>query len=210
MIRSAGPGRHGDIDYPMGDCRLTQLMRHQPPAGPSRSDHDVITFEARLEGEPDALVIGTWNLLRDRDPRQVRVQVDHVLRTYEVDVLACQESAQYHAALASLPGYRLVAFEGRGREHNVLLVRERLQVRRPRATRLSPRGWRVVTGGRHAPLYATSCVVSWLRVVCVHQPPSVNWRRGVIQGPPMRVAAYAAASSRLARWARAAQRSRRP
>lgn len=207
-IRSAGPGRHGDIDYPMADCRLSSLERHAPPSdGGSRSDHDVVTFVA-THGRK-SLVVGTWNLLYGRDAADVRVQVDWVLRVYGLDVLVCQEAADYHRQLGSLPGYRLVAFDGYGKEHNVILVRDGLLVRGTRLVRTSPLGWRLVPKGTHAPLYSPSCVVEWLRVVAVHMPPTVNWtKRGVIFGPPMRVAAYVAASRTLMRWARANRRSR--
>lgn len=206
-LRSAGPGRHGDIDYPIADCHLVALERHPPPGGASRSDHDVVTFLASLPRQPD-MVVGTWNLLHGRAPSTVALQVAGVLFAHDLDVLVCQEAAEYHRHLEAIPGYRLIAYEEPGAMHNVILVRETLAVHRPRLVRLSPLGWRTVTGGTHAPLYATSVVVDWLRVVCVHQPPSVNWKGGRIYGPPMRVAAYAHAAGRLARWTKANRKHR--
>lgn len=221
-IESAGPGRHGDIDFPMADCPIHQLARHAPPGGVSRSDHDLITFvlypphknttagpgagmAVSVPHEQEhAIRVGTWNLLYGRDPKVVAAQVRQVLASRDLDVLMLQEAADYHHALSNLAGWRLLAYEGRGKAHNVMLVRDELPITRPRLVKLSPVGWWLVTGGRHAPLYATSCVVLWCRLVDVHLPPSVNWTpRGRITGPVQRVAAYAAAAGKLVRWAKA-------
>lgn len=202
----ARPGRHGSIDYGLSDARATQVMRHPPPQGASRSDHDYVTYTLNPpRGSGEAPVkIATWNVRRDRSSAVVAAQVAQLLRTHRPDVLCLQEARQYHAAIRMAGrqvGYRLTASTQPGKWHNVILTSTERESGQPSWVRLSPRGWRVVTGGEHTPLWGTTLRVAWVRVVCVHMPPSVRWVRGLPVGPPMRVAAMVAAVGKLKRWA---------
>jgi hypothetical protein len=141
-------------------------------------------------------------------------QVKLMLAAVEPDVLCLQEAGDYHPQLRAVAqdrGYRMLAYEGAGRHHQVVLVRRQLTTRRPRCVQLSPFGWPLSDGtGEHAPLFGTSWAVEWLRVVDLHMPPSVNWTRGLIHGPPRKVAAYAAGAGSLLRWATVNRRHRIP
>lgn len=157
-----------------------------------------------LHNSQRSLVCGTWNVLYGRDTATVRTQVTEVLKRHQLDILCLQEAASYHQVLDTIPGYRMIAFQSGG-GHQVILVRSDLQLRRIRPVQLSPRGWRLVGGrGVHRELWATTVLVDgWLWLANLHLPPSVNWtKRGRIYGPPLRVAAYAAAAGKLVRWAR--------
>lgn len=204
---TAGAGRHGNIDYGLfRGVRVTHADRYPPPAGTTRSDHDVVTYQLERDGQP-AFLLGTWNLRYGRPAESVGAQVRRVLHDHQLDVLVLQEAADYHRQLRLVPGYACHADPAPGRGHQVILVKYGHRIRHPKMLRTSPRGWTLVTGGRHRPLWVASLVVDdWLRVVDVHQPPSVNWRRGVPYGPPMRVAAYVASARRLLRIARGKSR----
>lgn len=212
-IHSAGPGRHGDIDYVMADCPVTAPSRHAPPAGSSRSDHDFVLFTLHNpEDLADTLRLMSWNLEFGRDPDVAQRQLREVLGTHHPDVAVFQEAADYHAQLrqvGSQLGYRMLAYAGAGKHHNVILAKP--PVDRPRAVQLSPLGWPLADGtGTHAPLWATSWAVRWCRVTDVHLPPNVNWTRRVPHGPPRKLAAYVAGAIKLARWARRNRRRRLP
>lgn len=194
----AGPGRHGNIDYGLVRGASCMAVRHTPPAG---ADHDVIVF--RLSHGREHLRVGSWNVRYGRPPATVRAQVDKVLHAHDLDVLVLQEAADYHQQLRLIPGYACLADERPGMGHQVILMRYGHRMSHPKTIRTSPRGWTLVTGGRHRPLYVASMIVDdWLRIIDVHKPPSVRWRRGVPYGPPMRVAAYIASSRKLLRIAR--------
>lgn len=200
-IHSAGKGRHGDIDYAMSESSAVDVGR-RPPPGPARgaSDHDV--YRVKLGG----LVVLSWNMRVGRSSTRAQTDLHELLRALP-DVVALQEAADYHHAIrdvARLHAYHVLMSPEPGRWHNVLLVRGDRKVAAGRFVQLSPHGWRLVAGGRHAELWATSWLVdSWLRLVVVHLPPSVNWtKRGRIHGPVMRVAAYVATARKLRRWAR--------
>lgn len=202
---TAGAGRHGNIDYALvRGCRPTSpAVRDDPPRGASVSDHDVIVVELEERAGGRRLRVGSWNVRFGRNPNTVNAQVDYVLRQHQLDVLVLQEAADYHRQLRNVPGYLCVAFDKPGQGHQVIMVRYGNRIAHPQSIRTSPRGWALVTGGRHRPLYVTSVLVAdWLRVVDVHKPPSVNWRRRMPYGPPMRVAAYIASTRRLLRIAR--------
>lgn len=213
-VHSAGPGRHGDIDYALTDCPTVRADRIPPPSGRSRSDHDVVCFDmANPTDRRDVLMVGTWNVLYGRDPEVVATQVLQVLRVTGLAVLVLQEAADYHQAIGRMAArnkYRVLAYAGQGKGHQVIVVRTELATTRAKLVQLSPAGWDLADGrGEHAPLYAVSWVVEWLRVVDVHFPPSVNWtKRGVPHGPPRRVAAYLYAAVKLVRWARNNRRAR--
>jgi len=215
---SSGPGRHGDIDYMLADCHVSHPRRHEPPrTGGSESDHDIVVFTCYKPGnhaKTHQLTVATWNLRYGRPPTEVARQLRLVLAAIEPDVLCLQEAADYHSqirATAQDRRHRVLAYTGRGKEHQVILVRDELPTRRPRLVQLSPLGWPLSTGtGEHAPLYATSWAVDWLRVIDVHLPPSVNWRRGIIYGPARKVAAYVAGMGKLRRWVRNNRRRRKP
>lgn len=212
-VQSAGPGRHGDIDYIVSDAHASGAGRHDPP-GPagSQSDHDVVTITLHdPDNEAPPLRLATWNMERDRSRALVRGQLRQVLAVHQPDVLALQEAKQYHEAIrtvARASGYKVLASEVPGQWHNVLMVREELPTAGPLFVQLAPRGWETVAGPEHTPPTATSWRVSWLRVVCVHMPPSVRWVKGLPVGPPLRVAALVASMRKLRRWAVRARRRR--
>lgn len=215
-IHSTGPGRHGDIDYLMADCHVSDPERYESPAGSSRSDHDVVMFTLYdpLDSVSE-LALASWNVEFGRPAGVVKDQLHRVLRGHLPHVLALQEAADYHPQIRQLGrelGYRVLAYPMLGRHHNVLMVRTQVPCTRPRSVQLSPLGWPLADGtGTHAPLYATSWAASWLRVVDVHMPPNVNWSaRGIPYGPPRKLAAYVAGASKLARWSRRNRRQRKP
>jgi hypothetical protein len=205
VVAPRKPGRHGNIDYLVTDARASVPHRYAPPAGASQADHDIVTVILRPSpgtGEMPVRV-ATWNVQRDRAPAVVAAQVAQLLREHRPDVLCIQEGKQYHHALrrmARQSGYRLTASAQPGKWHNLILTNIDRETGQPSWVRLSPRGWRTVTGGEHTALWGTSVRVAWLRVVCLHLPPSVRWRRGLPVGPPMRVAALVAAVGKLRRW----------
>lgn len=213
QLHSAGPGRHGDIDYVLTDSRVTGVQRHAPPQGVSRSDHDLVRFVLHQPDGPGQLELVTWNVEFGRELVAVRNQLREVLSTYRPDLLALQEAADYHAelrAVAKALGYRWLMYPHPA-AHNVLLVREELATHRPLRVQLSPMGWPLSDGtGAHAPLFATSWAVEWLRVAVVHMPPNINWRRGVAWGPVRKLAAYSAGSSKLVRWSSRVIKRRQP
>jgi len=213
QLYSAGPGRHGDIDYVLADCRVTGEQRHAPPAGASRSDHDVVRF---LLHQPDGhgqLELVTWNVEYGRELVAVRNQLRELLTSLQPDIVALQEASDYHAeirAVAKSLGYRWLMYPHPA-AHNVLLVKDGLPTSRPQRVQLSPLGWPLADGtGTHAPLYATSWAVDWLRVADVHMPPNINWRRGVAWGPARKLAAYCAGAAKLSRWSLRIIRRRQP
>lgn len=214
-IHSAGPGRHGDIDYAMSDAAPGKAHRYAPPGRPGQSsDHDVVMVTVGdSEGPPAPLRLATWNMEFGRQRSTVAGQLGQLLEDHKPDVLALQEAKDYHHVIRTVAahhGYVSLLSEVSGQWHNGLMVREALSPRAPRFVQLSPRGWHLAGAGSadHTPLWATSWLVGWLRVVCVHMPPSVNWSHGVPHGPVMRVAATVAAQRRLRSWVNANKRHR--
>lgn len=210
-IVSAGPGRHGDIDYAMTDAAAGRARRRPPPgpAGGGRSDHDVYSVALSDPDTRHTLVLASWNMEYGRDPARAAADLHELLTSLQPDVLVLQEGADYHRAIktaAARSGYVALMSNKPGRWHNIVLTRLDHKVTGARFVRLSPHGWRLAAGGTHAELWATSWLIGgWLRVIDVHMPPSVNWPGGRIRGPVMRVAAYVAAIRKLRRWARRAR-----
>lgn len=120
------------------------------------------------------LAVGTYNLEVGRDRAVVTSEVQRLLESRDLDVLAVQEALTYTPTLArSLPGYHVV-YNGRdlSSRDSAVIVRDGLQTTDARVFRLGGDGWPKWNGpGRHHPRSATSVTVEGVQVVSVHLPP---------------------------------------
>jgi hypothetical protein len=186
-IRSAGPGTHGNIDYPMTDAELAGVRRLDRLG----SDHQPVVWSASHRGR--TLTMGTWNVGPDRDPAELAGRVRHLMR--KLGVLCLQECSPGAAAAMRAAGLRVY---GHGQQR--VVVGPGVGVTAPRHHRLSSLGWPLDRAGTrrgpwHAPATATSITVGgWLWVCSVHLPNHERSRWHAL--------AYAQAARRLVRKAR--------
>lgn len=133
-----------------------------------------------------------------RTPTQVLTFLREVCSTRRPAFLLLQEAAGYLEVLRTIPGYDLLAFPG-SPDHgdNAILIRG--DVDHGPGWPLDVSGtWRTVRGGRsHARTPLTVELNGWLRVCCVHPPPSVRWRAGAPVGPVQRIRVYRTITRRL-------------
>lgn len=152
---------------------------------------------------PSKLKGATYNVERDRDPNQVRKWLGDFAKRNDLDFIQLQEINGYHKALEKIPGYHLVTFP-KAKDHGEsgILVKDDLLAKH--ATYIQGEGgWTTVRGG-HAPPRAATAVqlAGWLKVVSVHQPPSVDWKGGKPVGPENRVETYKSLSEKLLAFAK--------
>ncbi|RKH07182.1 hypothetical protein D7V97_21640, partial [Corallococcus sp. CA053C] len=153
---------------------------------------------------PSKLKGATYNVERDRDPKQVQQWLGKFAKSNDLDFVQLQEINGYHKALENIPGYHLVTFPG-AKDHGEtgILVKDSLLERQRLSIQGEGGGWNTVRGG-HAPPRAATAVqlAGWLKVVSAHQPPSVDWKGGQPVGPPNRVSTYKSLSEKLLAFAK--------
>lgn len=122
----------------------------------------------------------------------------------KLDFIQVQEINGYHKALENIPGYHLVTFP-KAKDHGEsgILVKDELLQKSPTLIQGEGGGWTTVRGG-HAPPRAAPAVqlAGWLKVVSVHQPPSVDWKGDKPTGPINRVNTYKSLSEKLLAFAK--------
>jgi hypothetical protein len=184
VIASAGPGSHGDIDYPMSDARLSDVRRGQRHG----SDHQVVLWTASWPGHQ--LTMGSWNVLAGRNPHDVADSVAELMERR--DVLCLQECGPELDRSMRAIGLRVF-----GHGPQLVVVRHGVPAAHPRHHRLSTLGWPLDRAGTprgpwHRPAEASSVqVADSMRVWSVHLPNHERSR--------WHAAAYAQAVRRLAR-----------
>lgn len=157
---------------------------------------------------PKTLLLGTFNLLRDRPDRQARGDIMAILDDNpRLQGVATQEARDYADVLDRIPGWRyFTKHTPRGADQNGWLVREDIVARSARAIDLGGDGWTTTTGHHHIGSVAMGIVLSdWLGAVSVHLPPSIDWKGGHPVGPDERVDDYIANMKRLVRLAKRAK-----
>jgi hypothetical protein len=133
-----------------------------------------------------------------RTPGQVHDFLSHFCRSRAPAFMLLQETADYLGVVHTIPGYHPIVFPG-SPDHgdNAILVRH--DVDHGPGWPLEVVGsWRTVRGGQapaRTPL--TVQLNGWLRVCCVHPPPSVTWRAGIPTGPARRIRVYRNTTRRL-------------
>jgi len=151
---------------------------------------------------PSQLRGATYNVERDRSPKQVHDWLGKYAKSRKLDFIQVQEINGYHKALNSIPGYKLVTFP-KSKDHGESGVLVRDDLLQQHASYLQPKGgWTTVRGG-HAAARSPVMVklAGWLEVASVHQPPSVNWKNGKMVGPENRVDTYRYTSQAVAKFA---------
>ncbi|MFP2895616.1 peptidoglycan-binding domain-containing protein [Corallococcus sp. 4LFB] len=148
---------------------------------------------------PSKLKGATYNVERDRDPKDVQKFLGKFAKNNDLDFVQLQEINGYHKALEKIPGYHLVTFPG-AKDHGEtgILVKDSLLQKQAMSIQGEGGGWTTVRGG-HAPPRAATAVklAGWLQVVSAHQPPSVDWKDGHPVGPKNRVSTYKSLSEKL-------------
>lgn len=191
-------GKHGRIDYAMSDLELRKVVRL--PGG--KSDHGLILYVLADRERQHKYTIAIWNLEVGRGPALREDMVDflaQVMRKHRPDAFLLQEASTYHPLLRKLATERDYFFVGssvRGPWHLVTLVNKFDQHRASRREaptavrfkRMARVPWMTKDGKEHTPTYATCCTVDRrLRLINVHEAPSVDWRGGRAEGPRNRV-----------------------
>ncbi|MGE6761425.1 endonuclease/exonuclease/phosphatase family protein [Corallococcus interemptor] len=154
---------------------------------------------------PSKLKGATYNVERDRNPKDVQAWLGKFAKHNDLDFVQLQEINGYHKALEKIPGYHLVTFPG-AKDHGEtgILVKDSLLEKQAMSIQGEGGGWTTVRGG-HAPPRAATAVklAGWLQVVSAHQPPSVDWNaKGQPIGPKNRVSTYKSLSEKLLAFAK--------
>jgi hypothetical protein len=153
---------------------------------------------------PSRLKGATYNVERDRNPKQVQQWLGRFAKSNNLDFVQVQEINGYHEALEKIPGYHLVTFP-KSKDHGEsgILVKDDLLAKHAASIQGEGGGWTTVRGG-HAPPRAATAVqlAGWLEVVSAHQPPSVDWKNGHPIGPENRVKTYESLSEKLLAFAK--------
>ncbi|RKH52273.1 endonuclease/exonuclease/phosphatase family protein [Corallococcus llansteffanensis] len=153
---------------------------------------------------PSKLKGATYNVERDRDPKDVQQWLGKYAKHNDLDFVQLQEINGYHKALEKIPGYHLVTFPGaKDKGETGILVKDSLMEKQALSIQGEGGGWNTINGG-HAPPRAATAVqlAGWLKVVSAHQPPSVDWKDGKPVGPPNRVSTYKSLSEKLLAFAK--------
>lgn len=152
---------------------------------------------------PSTLKGATYNVERDRSPKQVQKWLGDFAKKNDLDFIQVQEINDYHKALENIPGYHLVTFP-KSKDHGEsgILVKDSL-LSKPSSYIQGEGGWNTVRGGRAPPRAAPVVkLAGWLKVVSAHQPPSVDWKNGQPVGPENRVDTYKSLSEKLLAFAK--------
>jgi hypothetical protein len=184
------------------ELHVTGLHTHADHFG---SDHaPVIAHVAgSTGGHRWGYVVCTWNV--EDETRQTEKNVLHGLDTLiseGVDVLMLQEVGRYKAALRKKYGDRLQLSDAiPGADDCAILVADGVSMKFNYTARLTLLGWITVRGGRHpGQALATAAIDGRFRASAGHMPVSVRWPLGIPAGPPMRVAAWLYAGSKIPRF----------
>lgn len=176
------PGAMGRIDFLITDAHVFDMTLHDTGG----SDHNLRSFTVRPGVAPSLIFLrgALWNAERDRHPRDVAVFLTAFLTISQADFVLLQEIQQYHHALGAIPGYRLLAIDGPGKNQNAILVSDTVKVTGFRVKRMAPWTWRTSAGVEHvSPYMPHACLNGWLRVASVHEMSQIDWRGGKMRGP---------------------------
>lgn len=194
---------HGWKGEPQGVVgeRMARSLKHATASTgtPSTTEASPTGDSGGKKKTPSTLKGATYNVERDRDPKQVQKFLGDFVKKNKLDFVQLQEINGYHKALEKIPGYHLVTFPG-SKDHGEsgILVKDDLLARHATSIQGEGGGWTTVRGG-HAPPRAATAVqlAGWLKVVSAHQPPSVDWKNGNPVGPEHRVSTYKSLSEKL-------------
>ncbi|WP_158625722.1 peptidoglycan-binding domain-containing protein [Corallococcus carmarthensis] len=199
-------GWEGKPQGVVGERMNDSLKRTTAGTTPSSTGGTTATAQASQTGgsdgknkTPSTLKGATYNVERDRNPKDVQKWLGDFAKKNKLDFVQLQEINGYHKALEKIPGYHLVTFPG-AKDHGEtgILVKDSLLQGQKTSIQGEGGGWTTVRGG-HAPPRAATAVklAGWLQVVSAHQPPSVDWKGGEIDGPKNRVSTYKSLSEKL-------------
>jgi exonuclease III len=201
---------HGWEDKPQGVVgeRMARSLRHTATTASTSPAPTAQASQTSGSGggknrTPSTLKGATYNVERDRSPQQVQQKVGNFAKSHDLDFIQLQEINGYHKALEKIPGYHLVTF-ARSKDHGEsgILVKDDLLAKREQYIQ-SEGGWTTVRGGQAPPRAATAVqLAGWLKVVSVHQPPSVDWKNGQPVGPENRVKTFKSLSEKLLAFAK--------
>jgi exonuclease III len=198
---------HGWEEKPQGVVgeRMARSLRHTATSTSATSAAQA-SQTSGSDGKnrtPSTLKGATYNVERDRSPQQVQKKLGDFAKSHNLDFIQLQEINGYHKALEKIPGYHLVTFP-KSKDHGEsgILVKDDLLAKHAKYIQ-GEGGWTTVRGG-HAPPRAATAVqlAGWLKVVSVHQPPSVDWKNGQPVGPENRVKTYKSLSEKLLAFAK--------
>jgi hypothetical protein len=198
---------HGWKGTPQGVVgeRMARSLRHTSAATTATTAQASPTGDSGGKNKtPSTLKGATYNVERDRNPKQVQQWLGDFAKSHNLDFVQVQEINGYHKALEKIPGYHLVTFP-KSKDHGEsgILVKDNLLAKHAASIQGEGGGWTTVRGG-HAPPRAATAVqlAGWLKVVSAHQPPSVDWKNGHPVGPENRVKTYASLSEKLLAFAK--------
>ncbi|HEX8704492.1 MAG TPA: peptidoglycan-binding protein [Myxococcaceae bacterium] len=201
---------HGWEGEPQGGVgeRMACSLKHTSAAS-TASTSTATTEASSTSGSggknrtPSTLKGATYNVERDRSPAEVQDKLRRFTKQNDLDFIQLQEINGYHKALEKIPGYHLVTFP-KSKDHGEsgILVKDDLLTKKEQYIQ-SEGGWDTVRGGRAPPRAAPAVqLAGWLKVVSVHQPPTVDWKNGQISGPPNRVDTYKSLTEKLLAFAK--------
>lgn len=154
---------------------------------------------------------GTFNLLTDRNPKVVKIEVDDLVHEFNLKYLAVQESSDYAKVLDQIKGYTYFTGgstnEGAQREVG-LLIRNDVKVTNVK-NRSFGDGWVGVGWGgiRMAPRNFLEATLDGSdKVATVHFPPGTDLES---KSPEDRYEDYIALSNKIERWFKAPSRKSR-
>ena len=184
--------------------RHTGAATSTPTSAPTTAEASSTSGSGGKNKTPSTLKGATYNVERDRSPKQVQQWLGRFAKSQKLDFVQVQEINGYHEALEKIPGYHLVTFP-KSKDHGEsgILVKDDLLAKHAKSIQGEGGGWTTVRGG-HAPPRAATAVqlAGWLEVVSAHQPPSVDWKNGHPVGPENRVKTYESLSEKLLAFAK--------
>lgn len=129
----------------------------------------------------------SYNLLNSRNPLEVETEILDLIKTYNLDFIATQESAGYYSMLQDFKGYDYYSGTGpRYNKQNGFLVKNKHFVDNEHLFRYGD-GWRTKTGS-----YAAGGGQFRIRLNnklvmrSIHLPTPTNWVNGKLESPPER------------------------
>lgn len=208
-VYAAKAGKHGRIDHVITNARVRGHERI--PGG--YSDHDLIIAEIVHPEDPRRrLKVAYWNVQRDRDKNRRVVMFEflgRVIERHKVDVVALQETSDYHTELQRFfvdMGWVWVGSATPTHRHNCIAVRGGLKVRDKQNHQLSKQGWLITQldpPRMRAPLGAPSVAVDgWLSVLSHHGVVRVDPTPHGLEGGAHRVKVWRQSMRRLSKLGR--------